>query len=464
MATRLPEVKVTGRRQGGGTVNTYDPDSQGYGLSDLPEGEVQYFDPWEWEELIAVPIDLDITNPEPETDATWGGLIQKLLQGLRLGKYVRITPAGLAASLLAELVIAAAAIYYVNKDDPELQISGKTGQDKLTEALDALDISAAGDALSVNPNQPQGNLNNVEDIHYDPSLFPVPATIGNNVVTIAPTTSGIVLTTTPIVIVELPGATPQPTPVPKKEPGTSTDVDVNIIEIEIPFNNPLTDLPLPIYDVPLHVDLPPGLTDRIDTIPPVEIRVSPELNIEIDVGKNSEDTSKESTRKRKDTKRKSKGVVYYMALLRLVNRSYGTYSELKEMYDNAIDSIILEDIKICRGPKQGGSCIFIRKGQKLSSVPEDYRDIFMAEMLTNSSRLSNKWKFDATNFMLEQLYDEILDHMIGAATKAERKAINKAGIRGLLDYGNLSTWIRRFQKMHDYANPDSKQLLKELAK
>jgi len=46
-------------------------------------------------------------------------------------------------------------------------------------------------------------------------------------------------------------------------------------------------------------------------------------------------------------------------------------------------------------------------------------------------------------------WNEIEDATIGVLVQAERALIRKAGLRGVLDYGNVSTWIQRVYRTLD---------------
>ena len=60
------------------------------------------------------------------------------------------------------------------------------------------------------------------------------------------------------------------------------------------------------------------------------------------------------------------------------------------------------------------------------------------------------WNIKFENLVVETFMMEALDHSIGLLMKTERNIINEAGLNGLFDYGNASTWSQRMMRWMQY--------------
>lgn len=113
-------------------------------------------------------------------------------------------------------------------------------------------------------------------------------------------------------------------------------------------------------------------------------------------------------------------------------------------------NIILNEMKVC---KPTGQCILIKKGQNLSQMPYEYKVIVVKFITRQSDILTNQASLDQTAFTFNQvqfLKDfavmEITDKAIGKFMQWERAKINEHDLRGIFDYGNISTWLKRTYK------------------
>lgn len=229
---------------------------------------------------------------------------------------------------------------------------------------------------------------------------------------------------------------PQPSWVPTVAPATVPDRQPSVVTQPLPSVVPTQ---APAIEIPLAMPeiAPVGAPN---TIPVSEIAITPRtgLDIEIAVNPNIEPAIREENTKRKD--KKPRGMLY-LAMLRLINRTWGTLTELDDFSNVVQNNLTFEnDVTICVAE---GQCILVRAGQKFSEIPLKYK----AQVITQLGVQGIPVNLDYENFAWDLLVEELTDTAIGLASTGERMLINKLGLRGPLDYGNVTTWWNRVNRI-----------------
>ena len=148
----------------------------------------------------------------------------------------------------------------------------------------------------------------------------------------------------------------------------------------------------------------------------------------------------------------------------LVTRSFGKMTELDDAYQVFRQNVILPDMYLYvgtveRDPSRIGGKAYnqyfqIEKGTRLSELPAEANfkilQIWSSAMTGKGGRYRqflNNVEFDFEGFIVGMFIESLEDAIYGLMSKAERKIIDAAGLRGITDYGNLTTWANRMSKM-----------------
>jgi len=130
--------------------------------------------------------------------------------------------------------------------------------------------------------------------------------------------------------------------------------------------------------------------------------------------------------------------------LRFINKTFGTLTEIDDFQQTLMRNVKFEQQqRICITPN---NCITVQPGQSLQEIPPEFRAQVLAQLDTEAA---GNLDVDFQGFIEDFSKMELMDSMIGVAMQAERGAINAAGIRGITDYGNISTWLNRANKLTD---------------
>lgn len=314
------------------------------------------------------------------------------------------------------------------------------GESLLDQAARQLDETATDGALSI-ADKPL--VEGLPEIEYDPIDIPLKKPdidlpdVRIEVNPIPERGIDIDLIPPPLVIlpspdwVILPEFTPNFTEIP--EPLRTPAIGPSPGEIFLPRNDPdyrPTGVPIAVPN------LRPGT--GLDIIPPVKLSLHPGLKLKLRVGESIKETLKEENTKRKDLKPKG---MWYLVALRFVNRTWGTLTELDDFSIILQDNLIFtEDTVVCIA---GGTCIVMKAGQRIGDTPLNYKAQAISQVAADLDGINFTWE----HFIIDFFKNELQDRAIGMASNAERALINQADLRGILDYGNLTTWYNRFKKI-----------------
>ena len=185
--------------------------------------------------------------------------------------------------------------------------------------------------------------------------------------------------------------------------------------------------------------------DLVNTIPVTSITASPtrladQIGLRVSVKARSVSQAlEEVTTARHDEKPRG---LWYLAGLRFLNRTWGEFTELLDFYEVLKWNIYLEPgvyIYVDGRPIRLSS----KQLQRLGELPVEYQAAVLKMILTNNI----DWSLDFEGLITGVFTQELTDTMIGVMMRSERKIIRELGLRGPLDYGNVSTWARRISRL-----------------
>lgn len=372
------------------------------------------------------------------------------------------TSAG-AAALLLEAAIIALVKYYENKSTPLTQeekkfyedvLAGKaSASDVWSKSLANLDSSATSGALSVSGTSP---LEGVDVLDWDPTPPPVarPGPVPEIItkvkfedrklgISISPTIGPVRQDLWPQQEIDISDArlvdTPAKPIVTTTPAVTDLETNINDVDEEADLVGRLGALDIPQVDIPYN----PGITGNLVDVIPVTtftVKTHAGINLDVSVNPNIEEAVIEGHTPRKDTKPTG---LLYLATLRFINRTFGRLTEFDDLQQSITQNMMFAyDTSIC---VEEGKCIKIQRGQTLGQIPLKYR----AAILANLSVTKSIMILDNDSFLRDLVGMELADTAIGLATQGERMLINELGIRGITDYGNITTWVNRIEKLSE---------------
>lgn len=174
------------------------------------------------------------------------------------------------------------------------------------------------------------------------------------------------------------------------------------------------------------------------TLPHLRLQVNPEtqgkVSLKIVVRTQVKTRLEENTR-RQDTKHK--GMMLYIALLHLVNRTWGRVTELVDFW-NVFAQSIRFDRQITIYDAERGFPFTIKEGMLLSELGPAYQAEALKAM---TGRNKEDWSFNSESFIKGMLAEAVTDAAIGYSKQYERKALNEIG--GFKNTQNVSTMVNR---------------------
>ena len=136
--------------------------------------------------------------------------------------------------------------------------------------------------------------------------------------------------------------------------------------------------------------------------------------------------------------------LWYLVALRFLNKTWGRVTEMGDFYRIFSRNIRLPHMEI---QLPSGEVITVQEGQRLSSIPLEYQAVVLQALVENGHDVHQEFTLDFENFMVELFFMEVVDTAIGIMMQTERQIIDDAGLRGLFDYGNATTWAKRIVKI-----------------
>ena len=425
------------------------------------------------------PDDIDFFRPDKPT---FKNIVDAMMKRIRQHQG-KITAATLAA-LFGEIALIGLIEYFENLEDTEgltpvqkdLYDMAQAASEILAHeesildlAVDSLEASATSDSLSVSTESTASELQ--EEVIVDPEVAPVTREI-EEVVVFGKVVEG---TTTSLTIGAAPSVEGVQVDIPNEGQmllgGTSMAIGLtegaaidSVLAPTTPQEEEINRI-LGVTPIGTSVDVVSGVSG-INTIPNTSIAVSPVtlaegtgLNVQTTVG-TAEAALTESMTPRDDLKPKG---LWYLALLRYVGRSFGRITELDDWQSEIKKNVYLPAMRIC---KSTGQCIQIKAGTPMDRIPLGYQAIAFQSMVNGD--LFRHVRIDTDGLIADLFIMELVDFAIGLSMRTERNIVDKAGLRGIFDYGNPSTWIRRFERFTgqegqrlsdyvDFTDPDVKQ-------
>lgn len=122
----------------------------------------------------------------------------------------------------------------------------------------------------------------------------------------------------------------------------------------------------------------------------------------------------------------------------MVNNTYGTLDEIRELWDAIRGNVILNYVD----GEMAGEVVYF-----------DSLDAYgMLNALLDVHEGYARVEIDGDGLIYDLFMNLLVDHMIGAMSKADRAALEAAGIRGIFDAGNATTWINRILRVQEAIN------------
>ena len=238
--------------------------------------------------------------------------------------------------------------------------------------------------------------------------------------------------------------------------------DIAPIRELIEWTNPKfdTDVEIPPYSVDFSFDL------RNSSIPSDKNNKLPTLNVRTRLSHQGDRdfADREGHRRRKD--KKEFGARAYVSALSWINRTWGAVTEVLDFYNilkyhvyvERTDRYHLWETESGVGRRSGFRGNFI----PLGFVPLDELSGTFDGIVHGDVKFYIK---DVPNMMLSLLVEQAVDLAVALGSQAERKAIEnvlgKGRGQGPLQYGNLSTWANRLNKLLEAAEKgEYKQCIK----
>lgn len=244
------------------------------------------------------------------------------------------------------------------------------------------------------------------------------------------------------------------------------DAIIPPITPEVVFETPLEVTPKNKPEGIPNIWIDPGPTHKdledaeLEPLPDTIISIGPATDTEIDVQLRPNprpETRPQRRRPGENTERKTKSGRAYVAMLRFINKTWGSATELMDFSNVLRKNIFLDPgpggrIRIrAESIREPGTYydVVISSRQSLYSLPVNAQ----AEALRAiaDGRLSaNHYDFNVESFVWDLAVQEMQDMQIAMGMRLERKIIQATGLdRGPynpLQYGNLSTWKRRIEE------------------
>ena len=431
-------------------------------------------------------------RPDPEewrnrgpSRPTFARLVDQIVKRFQQSKG-KITAATLAA-LLGEVALIALIEYFENvqeeggeltkvqKDLYEMAEAGiailASEESIIDQGIKALEASATGGAAAVDPGPMASEQQ--EEIVVDNKVAPVTAHPTEEIVVYGNVVEG---SQTSLNVGAAPGVDGVEVTIPNEGKtligGAVSDIPMGVTkDVVDAFAKPTTPQEeeinriLGVTPLGTTVDVVTGV-EGINTIPRTSVTIGPTtlaegtgLNVHTNVG-TVEAAITESMTPRDDIKPKG---LWYLALLRYVNKSFGRLTELDDWQAEIKKNIYLPGMRICRS---NGACIQIKPGTPMDAIPLQYQAVVFKAM--GNGELFNDIEIDTEGLIIDLFIMELVDAMIGLSMRTERNIVDAAGLRGIFDYGNPSTWLRRFEKFTgqpgeklrdyvDFTDPDFKR-------
>lgn len=155
------------------------------------------------------------------------------------------------------------------------------------------------------------------------------------------------------------------------------------------------------------------------------------------------------------SEKKTSGGRAYLGALAAATMLWGGPSEVLDLLNVFQDSLVIN-----AGPKgriviraesirEPGTyyTVVITGSQYLSSLPVNAR-LEVLRAITDGRLSSANWSFRGDRFTAGLMAQQVSDMVYARLTQAERRAMNDLGIgRGPFEYGNVSTWYKRQQRL-----------------
>jgi len=221
--------------------------------------------------------------------------------------------------------------------------------------------------------------------------------------------------------------------------------DMFATELEIAFDHLLGNLPESIPNTSLRID--GSVLGHLKVLIENDVRLNPD----VDPARKKDEENK----RRKDKKKKSSSL--YLKALKLVDKTFGTITEIDDFVTVLQRNMrINQPLEVCvfNVETQHNDCIITQKDQRLRDLPLKYRPAVLKSIIEEESYID----LDMKGFIIEYAQMQVTDILIGLTTTLERHLIDEANVRGILDYGNLTTWIKRAKRFAESAgvqNPET---------
>ena len=153
----------------------------------------------------------------------------------------------------------------------------------------------------------------------------------------------------------------------------------------------------------------------------------------------------------------------YVAMLGITNMTFGNLTEVLDFINAFADNVYLPTMQLSvlahRGPngKQiKGYTIEIQSGQTLSSLPLKAQVTILRSWMLNpptnqmtriNRQLQRNIRVDWQGFAIDYMMNQLSDSMIGLTSRFERNLIKATGLHGPLDFGNVTTWLNRYERL-----------------
>jgi hypothetical protein len=212
-------------------------------------------------------------------------------------------------------------------------------------------------------------------------------------------------------------------------------------EVLLPFGNELVDhgeldfdfdpIPDPEPSPVVRVEVSPvdtnldGYRDRL-----AGIQITMSLGELASGPQNRPDPAEEWTRRRDI---KSKNAMLYVGFIKLINKTYGEISEIRDLWEVIVKNVIIE---------YDGEVIY-------------YDELSGREQLALLGAIADgdaELLIDGDGLIFDLFMMELIDRSIGKLKQSEREWLRENGIGGLFDYGNPSTWFSRIRNINERLN------------
>lgn len=148
--------------------------------------------------------------------------------------------------------------------------------------------------------------------------------------------------------------------------------------------------------------------------------------------------------------RKPVSAQMYVALLNLVSNTFGTITEVLDFYNSLMSNMYFDPTGPMtfrvKGFKHNRDFnITISETTRLSSLPMNLQTHILFSL--TKGKYQKSVKFDFEGFTSTFLQMQLTDAAIGLQSTAERAMIRSTKAGGILNFGNLTTWARRAERL-----------------